>query len=55
MPYLNLKLSIPQSAQVSAAMAELLTHLTTTVLHKKRELTSVAVEYIDAEHWFLGR
>ncbi len=54
MPYLNLKLTISQSAETSAAMAELLTDLTTTVLNKKRALTSVAVEYINAEHWFLG-
>jgi len=54
MPYLNVKLSAPPSQQTTAAIAAQLTELTTAVLHKKRELTSVAVEYVPSGQCFIG-
>lgn len=54
MPYLNVKLSAPPSQQTTAAIAAQLTELTAAVLHKKRELTSVAVEYVPSGQWFIG-
>ncbi|MBS4097923.1 MAG: 4-oxalocrotonate tautomerase family protein [Sulfuricella sp.] len=54
MPYLNAKLSAPPSAELTAAIAARLTELTDAVLHKKRELTSVAVEYVPPAQWFIG-
>lgn len=54
MPYLNAKLCAPESVETTGKIAALLTDLTAEVLKKKRELTSVAVEYISPNHWFIG-
>lgn len=54
MPFLNIKLSVPESAATSARVAELLTELTAELLGKKRSLTSVAVDYGAAEHWHVA-
>lgn len=54
MPYLNVKLSAAPSAELTAAFAACLTELTAACLHKKRELTSVAVEYVPPGQWFIG-
>ncbi len=54
MPYLNAKLCAPESAETTAKIAALLTDLTAEVLRKKRELTSVAVEYLAPQQWFIG-
>ena len=54
MPFLNIRLSVPESAETSARVATLLTDLTAQVLGKKRELTSVAVDYVAAAHWHVG-
>ena len=54
MPYLNIKLSVPETAATSAGVAALLTTLTAEYLGKKRELTSVVVDYISAQHWMVG-
>lgn len=54
MPYLNIKLSMPENAATSAKVAALLTSLTAEYLGKKRELTSVAVDYVSAPHWMVG-
>lgn len=54
MPYLNVKLCATPAAEITAAIALQLTELTATVLHKKRELTAVSVEYIPPGQWFIG-
>ena len=54
MPYLNAKLSAPESAETTKTIAALLTDLTAGTLKKKRELTSVAVEYLSPARWFIG-
>ena len=54
MPYLNCKLCVPPSRDVTAKIASVLTDLTAEVLKKKRELTAVAVEYVAPEQWFIG-
>jgi len=54
MPYLNARLCAPESAETTGKIAVLLTDLTAEVLKKKRELTSVAVEYVSPNHWFIG-
>ncbi len=54
MPYLNARLCAPESADTTARIATLLTDVTAEVLKKKRELTSVAVEYVEASRWFIG-
>jgi 4-oxalocrotonate tautomerase len=54
MPYLNVKICAPQSAETTSKIAAFLTGLTADVLHKKKELTSVAIEYMPAQQWFIG-
>ncbi len=54
MPYLNVKLSAPESPETTERIASLLTTLTADVLRKKRELTSVALDYVTAQRWYIG-
>ena len=54
MPYLNVKICAPQSSETTSKVASFLTKLTADVLHKKKELTSVAIEYMPAHQWFIG-
>ncbi|MES2511999.1 MAG: 4-oxalocrotonate tautomerase [Pseudomonadota bacterium] len=54
MPILNVKVSQPASAKLSTDIAEMLLELTTRILHKKRELTSIAIDYVAPEHWIVG-
>ena len=54
MPYLNVRLCAPESAETSGEVAALLTELTADLLGKKRALTSVTVDYVSADHWYVG-
>ncbi|MES2190464.1 MAG: 4-oxalocrotonate tautomerase [Pseudomonadota bacterium] len=54
MPILNVKVSQPASSKMSIDIAETLLELTTRILHKKRELTSIAIDYVAPEHWIVG-
>ncbi len=54
MPYLNAKLSVPESPAVTEQIASRLTALTVEVLKKKRELTSVALGYVSPQRWYIG-
>jgi len=54
MPILNVKLSAAPSRELVTAVSELLLDLTTRILHKKRELTSIAIDFVPPEHWVVG-
>ncbi len=54
MPYLNARLSVPESPATTGEVAARLTALTVEVLHKKRELTSVALDYVSPQRWYIG-
>jgi 4-oxalocrotonate tautomerase len=54
MPILNVKVSATKSPALTRAIAETLLELTTRILHKRRELTSIAIEYVDPESWVVG-
>jgi 4-oxalocrotonate tautomerase len=54
MPILNVLLSGPAHAQTTHEVAALLSDLTARLLHKKPELTSIAVRYVEPEHWVVG-
>ena len=54
MPILNVLLSGPANAQTTREVATLLSDLTARLLHKKPELTSIAVRYVEPEHWVVG-
>ena len=54
MPILNVLLSGPANAHTTREVASLLSDLTARLLHKKPELTSIAVRYVEPEHWVVG-
>jgi 4-oxalocrotonate tautomerase len=54
MPILNVKVSATPSAELTHRIAETLLELTTRVLGKKREVTSIAIDYVDPAHWVVG-
>lgn len=54
MPILNVKIAAPESPQLTAAVASSLIELTSRVLRKKPEVTSVAISYLKPENWIIG-
>lgn len=54
MPILNVKISAKRSPEMTKAIAEVLLDLTTRILHKKREVTSIAIDYVDPADWIVG-
>ena len=54
MPILNVKVSGEKSPELTKQIAGLLLDLTTRILKKKRELTSIAIDYVDPDHWIVG-
>ena len=54
MPILSVLISGTPSAERSAVIAAALTELTADILRKEARLTSVAIQYVDPEHWAIG-
>ncbi|HKX32501.1 MAG TPA: 4-oxalocrotonate tautomerase [Blastocatellia bacterium] len=54
MPILNVKLSSPASAELAKTVSKMLIELTARTLRKRPELTAVAIEFVDPEHWIVG-
>jgi 4-oxalocrotonate tautomerase len=54
MPILNVKVSGSKSPELTRHISELLFDLTTRILKKKREVTSIAIDYIDPDNWIVG-
>jgi 4-oxalocrotonate tautomerase len=53
MPFIHVQLAAARGVKVdAAALADALTALAATALHKKAELTAVRVEPVDASQWF---
>ncbi len=54
MPILNVKVSGIKSAETTKQITELLLDITTRILKKKREVTAIAIDYIDRDSWMVG-
>ena len=54
MPILNVKISAAPSGELVTAVSDLLLELTTRILHKNRELTAIAIDFVPPEHWIVG-
>ncbi len=54
MPILNVKVSAKKSAALTRSISELLLEATTRILHKKRDLTAIAIDYVDPDDWIVG-
>ncbi len=54
MPILNVKVSAEKSPAMVRAIADMLLDLTVRLLGKKRELTAIAIDFIDPACWVVG-
>ena len=54
MPILNVKVSATKSASLTKAISGILLELTTRVLHKPPEVTSIAIDYVDPDDWIVA-
>lgn len=54
MPILNVKVSAKRSAELTKAISGILLELTTCILHKKPEVTSIAIDYVDPDDWIVA-
>jgi 4-oxalocrotonate tautomerase len=54
MPILNVKVSARKSPELTRSISDILLELTSRILNKKREVTSIAIDYIDPNDWIIG-
>ncbi len=54
MPILNVKVSAVKTPELTGQIAGLLLDLTVRILGKKREVTSIAIDYVDPDSWVVG-
>ncbi|MEO6096718.1 MAG: 4-oxalocrotonate tautomerase family protein [Fibrobacteria bacterium] len=54
MPILNVKISAKKSPELTAKIGELLLDLTSRILKKKREVTAIAIDYVEPDSWLVG-
>ncbi len=54
MPILNVKVSAARSPALTTAIAAMLLEHTSRILHKKRELTAIAIDYVHPDDWIVG-
>lgn len=54
MPILNVKVSGTKSPELTTQISELLLDLTSRILKKKREVTAIAIDYVDPDNWIVG-
>jgi 4-oxalocrotonate tautomerase len=54
MPILKVKVSAQKSAELTKAISSTLLELTSRILHKKPEVTSIAIDYVDPDDWIVA-
>lgn len=54
MPILDLKVSAAKTPALTRAIADLLLDLTAGILGKRRDLTAIAIGYVDPDDWIVG-
>jgi 4-oxalocrotonate tautomerase len=54
MPILNVKVSAKKSTELTKSISSILLELTTRILHKKSEVTSIAIDYVDPDDWIVA-
>ena len=54
MPILNVKVSATKSPELTKKISALLLELTSRILKKKREVTAIAIDFIDHDCWLVG-
>ena len=54
MPILNVKVSAKRSNDMTLRICALLSELTTRILGKDPQVTSIAIDYVDPDDWLVG-
>lgn len=54
MPILNVKVSAKKSKELTKSISDMLLELTARILHKKPEVTSIAIDYVDPDDWIVA-
>jgi 4-oxalocrotonate tautomerase len=54
MPILNVKVSGTKSVETTKQITDLLLDITARILKKKREVTAIAIDYVDRDCWMVG-
>lgn len=54
MPIIMVKVSAKKSVEMTRSISSALLELTARILHKKPEVTSIAIDYVDPEDWIVG-
>jgi 4-oxalocrotonate tautomerase len=54
MPILNVKVSARKSSEMTSRISEILLDLTSRILGKDPRVTSIAIDYVDPNDWFVG-
>ena len=54
MPIIMVKVSAKKSAEMTLSISGTILELTARILHKKTELTSIAIDYIDPDDWIVA-
>jgi len=54
MPIINIKVSRPASDELTHSISESVLELTTRILRKQRNLTSIAIDYVPPANWVAG-
>ncbi len=54
MPILNVKVSAPDSREKTREIAAALSELTATILGKDPNVTAIAIDHVDPDHWIIG-
>jgi 4-oxalocrotonate tautomerase len=54
MPILNVKVSAKKSPELTQSISGILLELTSRILNKKREVTSISIDYVDPDDWIVG-
>lgn len=54
MPIIMVKVSAKKSVEMTRSISSALLELTARILHKKPEVTSIAIDYVDPDDWIVG-
>jgi len=54
MPFLNVKIAATENPEITKQVSDLLLSLTCKILHKKPDVTSIAIDYIKPINWIIA-
>ena len=54
MPYINVKLNVKESDELREKIVHIVLENTTNILNKRKEVTSVFVEFVSQKNWSVG-